>query len=191
MNMLDYELHQKRQGPESIKNCGLRAKAEQEVIILTLTNEDLSAISRVLDSTLDSRFSQMRGELNEQLDVRFAQMRGELNEQLDVRFAQMRGELDEQMDARFAQIDRTLDAKLDARLNPMERDIHALQDNVNKINLTLENIIIPRLDTIESCYLDTYKRYQKYADKMETAFADIEMLKQVVADHSEKLQKLA
>ncbi len=143
---------------------------------MTLTNEDLSAISQLLDSTLDARF---------------AQMRDELDEQMDSRFAQMDRTLDAKLDARFAQMDRTLDAKLDARLKPMEMDIHALQDNVKKINLTLENIIIPRLDTIESCYLDTYKRYQKYADKMETAFADIEMLKQVVADHSEKLQKLA
>ncbi len=150
---------------------------------MTLTNEDLSAISQLLDSTLDVRFAQMKGELNEQLDVRFAQMKGELDEQMDVRFAQMDSALDAKLDARFAQ--------LDARLSPMERDIHTLQDDVIKINLTLENIIIPRLNTIESCYLDTYKRYQKYADKMETAFADIEMLKQVVADHSEKLQKLA
>lgn len=30
-----------------------------------------------------------------------------------------------------------------------------------------------------------------YADKMEAAFADIELLKKVVSEHSEKLEKLA
>ena len=46
-------------------------------------------------------------------------------------------------------------------------------------------------NTIESCYTDTYNRYKDYADKMDAAFADIELLKKVVTEHSEKLQKLA
>lgn len=39
-------------------------------------------------------------------------------------------------------------------------------------------------------FLSSYliKRYQKNADKMEAAFDDIEILKKVVAKHSEKLQ---
>lgn len=43
----------------------------------------------------------------------------------------------------------------------------------------------------ESCYTGTYERYRNYADKMDAAFADIELLKKVVTEHSEKLQKLA
>lgn len=37
------------------------------------------------------------------------------------------------------------------------------------MKLFQENVILPRLDTIESCYTDTYKRYKDYADKMEAA----------------------
>ena len=44
---------------------------------------------------------------------------------------------------------------------------------------------------VYSCYTDTYNRYRDYADKMDAAFADIELLKKVVTEHSEKLQKLA
>ena len=47
------------------------------------------------------------------------------------------------------------------------------------------------LSTIESCYTDTYNRYKNYVEKMEAAFADIEIMKKVIAEHSEKLQKLA
>lgn len=50
---------------------------------------------------------------------------------------------------------------------------------------------MPRLNTIESCYIDTYRRYVNYADKMDEAFSDVELLKTVVSSHSTKLQQLA
>ena len=88
-----------------------------------------------------------------------------------------------------------LDKKLDARLKPMENYItnqfEKLNNEVTNIKLTLENDIRPRLNTIESCYTDTYNRYKDHADKMEAAFVDIDLLKKVVSEHSEKLQKLA
>ncbi len=88
-----------------------------------------------------------------------------------------------------------LDKKLDARLKPMENymknQFEKLNNEVTNIKLTLENDIRPRLNTIESCYTDTYNRYKDHADKMEAAFVDIDLLKKVVSEHSEKLQKLA
>lgn len=77
-----------------------------------------------------------------------------------------------------------LDKKLESNLKPIE-------NRLTRIELTLENNILPRLQTIESCYTDTYNRYKDYADKIDAAFADIELLKKVVTEHSEKLQKLA
>ncbi len=82
-------------------------------------------------------------------------------------------------------ISQLLDTKLDARLQPIENRLKRIEVDL------LENNVIPRLNTIESCYTDTYNRYKDYADKMEAAFADIELLKKVVSEHSEKLQKLA
>ncbi len=84
-----------------------------------------------------------------------------------------------------------LDNKLDSRLKPIENRLDRIENKVTNISLTLENDIRPRLNTIESCYTDTYNRYKDYADKIEAAFADIELLKKVVSEHSEKLQKLA
>lgn len=55
----------------------------------------------------------------------------------------------------------------------------------------LENNVIPRLNTIELCYTDTYNRYKDYAEKMDAVFTDIELLKKIVSDHSEKLQKIS
>ena len=82
-------------------------------------------------------------------------------------------------------ISQLLDAKLDARLQPMENQLKRIEIDL------LENNVIPRLNTIESCYTDTYNRYKDYSDKMKSAFADIELLKKVVSEHSEKLQKIS
>lgn len=82
-------------------------------------------------------------------------------------------------------ISQLLDAKLDARLKPIENQLKRIEVDL------LENNVIPRLSTIESCYTDTYNRYKDYADKIEAAFADIELLKKVVSEHSEKLQKIS
>lgn len=105
-----------------------------------------------------------------------------------------------------------MDKKLDTRLIPIEENIHEMQSDIRHIKtdivsmksdiftlqcdvhdlkLTQENIILPRLDTIESCYTTTYSRYKDYADKMASAFVDIDLLKKVVSEHSEKLQKIS
>ncbi len=82
-------------------------------------------------------------------------------------------------------ISQLLDAKLDARLKPIENRVKRIEIDL------LENNVIPRLNTIESCYTETYNRYKDYADKMEAAFEDIEILKKVVSEHSEKLKKIS
>ena len=47
-------------------------------------------------------------------------------------------------------ISQLLDVKLDARLKPMENRLKRIEIDL------LENKVIPRLNTIESCYTDTY-----------------------------------
>lgn len=78
-----------------------------------------------------------------------------------------------------------MDQKLDARLNPLENRLKRIETDL------LENNAIPRLNTIEACYTDTYNRYRDYSDKMDAAFADIALLKHVVSEHSEKLKKIS
>ena len=88
-------------------------------------------------------------------------------------------------------ISQIVETRMKSMLKPIEKDIEYLKNDVLNIKLFQENVILPRLNTIESCYLDTYRRYQQNNDKMEAAFDDIALLKNVVEDHSEKLQKLA
>lgn len=77
-----------------------------------------------------------------------------------------------------------LDKKLDSRLQPIE-------NRLKKIELTLETNVVPRLQNIEACYTDTYDRYKNSVDSYEAMKTDIDILKKVVTEHSEKLKKIS
>ena len=67
----------------------------------------------------------------------------------------------------------------------------SLGGELRDIKLTLENEIIPRLQTIENCYITTYQRYASGINELEALKADVEILKKVAAEHSKKLQKIS
>ena len=73
----------------------------------------------------------------------------------------------------------------------LKEDVTALKEDVTKINLTLENIVMPRLCTIEDCYTSTYHRYSEGIGQLETMQMDIDILKETAAQHGERLQRLA
>lgn len=76
-------------------------------------------------------------------------------------------------------------------LEPIRDDLQELKIRQKKMELTLENGILPRLDNIEACYVSTYERYKDSVEDYETMKQDISILKKVVAEHSEKLQMIS
>lgn len=75
-------------------------------------------------------------------------------------------------------------------IDGMKKDIGEVKGRVKNIELTQENKILPRLNTIEACYTSTYDRYKDSVGDYEAMKQDISILKKVVAEHSEKLQKI-
>ncbi|MCM1039104.1 MAG: hypothetical protein NC314_02930 [Roseburia sp.] len=73
----------------------------------------------------------------------------------------------------------------------LDKKLKPVNDRLKKIELTQENDILPRLQNIEACYTSTYKRYQTGVEQIEAMQADIDVIKSVIREHSEKLQKLA
>ena len=76
-------------------------------------------------------------------------------------------------------------------MQSIKQDIQEIKSRVKKIEITQENEILPRLNTIESCYTSTYDRYKNQVETYESMKQDLSIIKKVVAEHSEKLQKLA
>ena len=72
-----------------------------------------------------------------------------------------------------------ISALLDNKLQPVRDDIQLLK-------LQNENDILPRLQNIEACYTSTYNRYKSGISQIDAMQADIDVLKNVVSEHSVK-----
>ena len=129
-------------------------------------NELLLSISDMMDKKFQSELQPIKNDLQEMKD-RLQNVEAEVQE--------VRTEVQNVKD----------------RLQSVETGLQTVESKVHQMSLFQENVIMPRLCTIESCYTDTYNRYRSYVDKMDGVFVDVELLKSVVSDHTRKLQKLA
>ena len=129
-------------------------------------NELLLAISEMMSKKLKSELAPLKSELQE-TKQELHQLKHMVLPQLDT----IKSEVSE--------------------LAPLKSELQETKQELHQIKLYQENMILPRLDTIESCYTDTYKRYKNYADKMEAFFDDIAVMKKVIQEHSETLQKIS
>jgi len=88
-------------------------------------------------------------------------------------------------------ISQLLDVKLDARLKPMENDIKSIKDEQSRINLIIENEIQHDINILVENYVPAAKRYEKATAQINAMQADIDIIKKVISDHSEKLKKIS
>lgn len=93
---------------------------------------------------------------------------------------------------RLERIETTIDHDILPRLKKVEDAIeNDITPRLKKLELSTENDVLPRLRTIESCYLSTYKRYEAGNDQLDAMQIDIDIMKGVLLDHSEKLQRIS
>lgn len=88
-----------------------------------------------------------------------------------------------------------LSEMMDNKLKPLNEKISKIEDDMNyglnKISVILENEIRPDITLLAENYLPAAKRYDKALLETESMKVDIELLKKVVTEHSEKLQKIS
>lgn len=84
-----------------------------------------------------------------------------------------------------------LDEKLKAELQPIKSDIKQIKSEQARINMIIENEIRNDIKLLTENYLPSAKRYEKATAKIEVMQADIDIMKKVITEHSEKLQQLA
>ena len=73
----------------------------------------------------------------------------------------------------------------------LDKKLKPVNDRLKKIELTQKNDILSRLQNVEVCYTSTFKRYQTGVEEIEGMRDDIDVMKKVIAEHSEKLQKIS
>lgn len=181
--------------------------AQKRRIIMALTNEDLLAFSQLLDvklKPLENRMQRIEDKV-QRIEDRVQRIETELAENIKPRLVAIESRLQfvenrlqcvenklqrvedrvQCVEEKVQQIETELTENIKPRLTAMESRLQYIEVDL------LENNVVPRLNTIESCYMDTYDRYRNYTEKMDATFVDTELLKKVVSEHSEQLQKLA
>lgn len=115
---------------------------------------------------------------------------------VDIELLQAIGKMmDEKLDARFAEfeqkMDKKLEEKLEEKLKPIREELQNLSKRVKRLEILVENNILPRLQNIEACYVSTFERYKNDCERMEKTFEDVDILKKTVKEHSRKLQMIS
>ena len=85
-------------------------------------------------------------------------------------------------------ISQLLDIKLKSTL---QAELQPLKDDIRYIKLHLENETDKSIQLLAENYVPAAKRYEKAVPEIEAMQADIEIMKNVITEHSEKLNKLA
>lgn len=142
---------------------------------MALTNEDLLAISQLLDVKLKAEIQPIKNEI-QTLRSEVQTVKTELEGKILAVKTELQAEI------------QTVRFELHAEIQSVKLE---LQNEIQQIKLFQENVMLPRLNTIEACYTSTYDRYKDSVEGYEALQADNEIMKEVITEHSEKLQKLA
>ena len=149
---------------------------------MALTQDDLLAISQLLDVKLKAEIQPIKNEI-QSLKSDVQSVKTELQAEMQALKAELQAEM------------QALRAELQAEMQALWAELQAvkasLEAEIHKIKLFQENVIMLRLNTIESCYLSTYERYKDSTEGYEALQADNEIMKAIIMEHSERLQKLA
>ena len=170
--------------------------------------ELLSAISNLLDTKLDEKLDvrfdafekKLDAKLEAKLEAKFEEKLSPIYHRLDSLEHRMGNveelalathkTLTENVIPRLDRMENRLD-HVESRLNRVESRLDCVEKKAHDIGLILENDIQPRLRHIESCYVDTFKRYVSGIEEQETLRFDVDTLKRTVRRHSMILQKFA
>ena len=155
-------------------------------------NELLYAISDMMDSKLKPVHERLQKiEITQENNILPRLEKIELTQENDIlpRLDKLEQSY-ERLEQSYERLEQSQD-KLEQSYERMEQSYERLEQSQKKIELTLENNILPRLQTIEDCYLSTFERYQSGVGQIERMQNDIDVIKTTITNHSEILLRLA
>ncbi len=88
-------------------------------------------------------------------------------------------------------ISNLLDKKLKAEMEPINSKIDKILAEQARINIIIENELRSDIKLLAENYLPSAERYEKETAKIEAIQNDVDIMKKVVTEHSEKIQKIS
>lgn len=87
--------------------------------------------------------------------------------------------------------DNELLLALRSELQPIKEQLKNIQNDISDFKIYVENEIEPKIQLLAENYVPAAKRYERTTPEIEDIKRDIDILKKVVTEHSEKLQKIS
>ena len=84
-----------------------------------------------------------------------------------------------------------MDKKLKSELQPIKNDIRDIKLEQRRIDSIIENEIRSDIKFLAENYVPAAKQYEKESSKIEAIQDDIEIMKKVIQEHSQKLQNIS
>lgn len=84
-----------------------------------------------------------------------------------------------------------LDSKLSARIEPLKVDIQEIKNDILSMKLDIENDIKSDIKLLAENYVPAARKYEKATAKIEAMQSDIDLMKKVIREHSERWQKIS
>lgn len=134
---------------------------------------------------------------NNELLVKFADI---LDQKLETVLDQkLETVLDQKLETILDQkLETVLDRKFEENLKPIHDRLDGIDERLDgmdtrlrKVEIQMEHEVVPRLQVIENCYLDTFQRYQQGGEDIDALKEDMVIVKKVVAEHSVKLKNIS
>lgn len=76
-------------------------------------------------------------------------------------------------------------------LQPLKEQIRTVQNDLNDFRIYIENEIEPKIQLLAENYIPAAKRYERTTPEIQDIKNNLDILNKVVAEHSEKLQKIS
>ena len=86
--------------------------------------------------------------------------------------------------------DNVLLLALRNEIQPIKDTLQETRNELHDFRLYVENEIEPKIQLLAENYVPAAKRYEKAMPEIDEVKRDLDILKKVVAEHSEKLQKI-
>ena len=136
---------------------------------MTLTSEDLLAISNLLDVKLKP------------IDNRLTN--------LEIKVDNLETMVDA-IDNRLTSLEVKVDA-IDNRLTSLEVKVDAIDNRLTSIEVHIENVTDKNIALLAENYVPAARQFEKASYKIEALQADNDIIKKVLGEHSKKLEKIS
>jgi len=147
-------------------------------------NDTVNKIDTTINEDVLPRIQNLETTVNNEMLPRIQRLETTINDEILPRIQRLETTVNDVMFPRFLKLETFINKDIGPKIIQIEFSI-------KKIEVTNENKILPRLNTIESCYLSTFERYKKGIEQLDSMQVDVDVLKNVVQKHSHQLQMIS